>query len=72
MHQSPYAFCNGMASGNFSTLGPTEIRVLTADVGGSFGMKSGVQPEYALVAWAARQVATTGAFDLRSHRGFPQ
>src|SRR5262249_54858780 len=32
-----------------------DIRVLTADVGGSFGMKSGVQAEYALVAWAARK-----------------
>src|SRR4029079_11036223 len=35
---------------------PTDIRVLTVDVGGSFGMKSGVQPEYVLVAWAARKV----------------
>jgi carbon-monoxide dehydrogenase large subunit len=54
-HQSPYALRNGMASGNFN-IKPTEIRVLTADVGGSFGMKSGVQPEYALVAWAARKL----------------
>ncbi len=54
-HQSPYNLRNGMANGNFN-IKPTDIRVLTADVGGSFGMKSGVQPEYALVAWAARKL----------------
>ena len=54
-HQSPYNLRNGMANGNFN-IKPTDIRVLTADVGGSFGMKSGVQAEYALVAWAARKV----------------
>jgi aerobic carbon-monoxide dehydrogenase large subunit len=54
-HQSPYNLRNGMASGNFN-IKPTDIRVLTIDVGGSFGMKSGVQAEYALVAWAARKM----------------
>ncbi|MEJ0019601.1 MAG: xanthine dehydrogenase family protein molybdopterin-binding subunit [Acetobacteraceae bacterium] len=54
-HQSPYNLRNGMANGNFN-IKPTEIRVLAGDVGGSFGMKSGVQPEYALVAWLARRL----------------
>ena len=54
-HQSPYNLRNGMANGNFN-IKPTDIRVLTEDVGGSFGMKSGVQPEYVLVAWAARKM----------------
>jgi aerobic carbon-monoxide dehydrogenase large subunit len=54
-HQSPYNLRNGMANGNFN-IKPTDIRVLCDDVGGSFGMKSGVQPEYALVAWAARKM----------------
>ena len=54
-HQSPYNLRNGMANGNFN-IKPTDIRVLTVDVGGSFGMKSGVQAEYALVAWAARRM----------------
>jgi hypothetical protein len=53
-HQSPYNLRNGMANGNFN-IKPTDIRILAADVGGSFGMKSGVQAEYALVAWAARK-----------------
>jgi carbon-monoxide dehydrogenase large subunit len=54
-HQSPYNLRNGMANANFN-IPPTEIRVLAADVGGSFGMKSGVHQEVVLVAWAARKL----------------
>src|SRR5271165_278302 len=54
-HQSPYNLRNGMANGNFN-IKPTDIRVLAVDVGGSFGMKSGVQAEYVLIAWAARRL----------------
>jgi carbon-monoxide dehydrogenase large subunit len=53
-HQSPFALRNGMANGNFK-IAPTDIRVLAADVGGSFGMKSGIHQEVVLVAWAARR-----------------
>jgi carbon-monoxide dehydrogenase large subunit len=54
-HQSPFALRNGMAGGNFG-LKPTDIRVLADDVGGSFGMKSGVHQEVVLAAWAARRL----------------
>ena len=54
-NQSPFNLRNGMANGNFS-IPPTDIRVLPGDVGGSFGMKSGVQQEVVLVAWAARKL----------------
>jgi carbon-monoxide dehydrogenase large subunit len=54
-HQSPFNLRNGMANGNFN-IKPTDIRVVCEDVGGSFGMKSGVQPEYVLAAWAARKL----------------
>jgi carbon-monoxide dehydrogenase large subunit len=54
-HQSPFALRNGMASGNFQVK-PTDIRVIPGDVGGSFGMKSGVHLESVLVAWAARRL----------------
>ncbi len=53
--QSPYPLRNGLAQNHFG-LEPNEIRVLPGDVGGSFGMKSGVQQEYALVCWAARKL----------------
>ena len=33
------------------------FRVVTGDMGGSFGMKGAFYPEYALVAWAARRLA---------------
>jgi carbon-monoxide dehydrogenase large subunit len=32
------------------------LRVLTAEVGGSFGMRNGVYPELVLVLWAARRI----------------
>ncbi|HET6608058.1 MAG TPA: xanthine dehydrogenase family protein molybdopterin-binding subunit [Rhodopila sp.] len=54
-HQSPFALRNGMANGNFGCA-PTDIRVVPGDVGGSFGMKSGVHLEPVLVAWAARRL----------------
>ena len=52
--QSPYPLRNGLAQNNLR-LDPKDIHVLVGDVGGSFGMKSGVQQEYALVCWAARK-----------------
>ncbi|MGH7105218.1 MAG: xanthine dehydrogenase family protein molybdopterin-binding subunit [Acetobacteraceae bacterium] len=52
--QAPFGLRNGLAN-NFK-LQPAEIRVIAEDVGGSFGMKAGVQAEYALVAWAARKL----------------
>ena len=52
--QSPYPLRNGLAQNNFK-LEPKQIQVLVGDVGGSFGMKSGVQQEYVLVCWAARK-----------------
>ena len=33
-----------------------KVRVLTPDVGGGFGMKSFVYPEYGMAAWAARRL----------------
>jgi carbon-monoxide dehydrogenase large subunit len=54
-HQSPFNLRNGMARDNFN-IKPTDIRVIPGDVGGSFGMKSGVHVEEVLVSWAARRL----------------
>ena len=54
-NQSPFNLRNGMATGNFG-IPNTDIRVIPGDVGGSFGMKSGVHQEVVLVAWAAREL----------------
>jgi carbon-monoxide dehydrogenase large subunit len=53
-NQSPFNLRNGMANGNFN-IKPTDIRVIPGDVGGSFGMKSGVHLEVVLVSWASRK-----------------
>lgn len=37
-------------------LAPAQVRVLVGDVGGGFGMKTGLYPEDAAVAWCARQL----------------
>jgi len=34
----------------------SDVRVVTGEVGGSFGMKSGIYPELVLVLWAARRL----------------
>ena len=34
----------------------SQLRVITGEVGGSFGMKSGVYPEHVLVLWAAKRL----------------
>ena len=54
-HQSPFNLRNAMAKDNFG-IAPTDIRVIPGDVGGSFGMKSGVHVEEVLVSWAARKL----------------
>src|SRR3954451_3134339 len=36
-------------------LDPAQVRLITPDVGGGFGAKIGADPEYAFVAWLARQ-----------------
>jgi len=54
-HQSPFNLRNGMANGNFNVK-PTDIRVIPGDVGGSFGMKSGVHVEEVFVTWAAKKL----------------
>jgi carbon-monoxide dehydrogenase large subunit len=52
--QMPTAVRNGLAD----ELGiPREkVRVLVGDVGGGFGMKTGLYPEYVAVAWCARSL----------------
>ncbi len=47
----------------------SHMHVVTAEVGGSFGMKSGVYPEVVLVLWAARRLGPAGEVDVRPPRG---
>ena len=51
---------------------PEQARVVMHDVGGNFGTRGGFNPEFALVAWAARRVGRAGQMDLRAQRVFLQ
>ncbi|MGH7056754.1 MAG: xanthine dehydrogenase family protein molybdopterin-binding subunit, partial [Acetobacteraceae bacterium] len=53
--QSPFGLRNALAEHIFRT-DPSAIRVIAGDVGGSFGMKAGVEVEYALVCWATKKL----------------
>ena len=53
--QGPYPLRNRLAADVFR-IDPSQIRVIAPDVGGSFGMKSGVYREETVVLWAARRL----------------
>ena len=53
--QGPYPLRSRLAADVFR-IDPSRIRVIAPDVGGSFGMKSGVYREDAVVLWAARRL----------------
>ncbi len=48
----------------------SRLRVVTGDVGGSFGMRSGVYPEHALVLWAARRLGRPVKWTSDRREGF--
>ena len=53
-HQSPHVLRNTLCA--LFGLGRKDLRVIAGDVGGSFGMKSGLLREETLVFWAARRM----------------
>jgi carbon-monoxide dehydrogenase large subunit len=48
----------------------SQVRVVTADVGGSFGMRSGLYPEMVLVLWAARRLGRPVKWASDRREGF--
>src|SRR2546425_2568651 len=48
----------------------SHLRVVTGEVGGSFGMKSGVYPEVVLVLWAARRLGRPVKWTSDRREGF--
>jgi len=48
----------------------SHLRVITGEVGGSFGMKSGVYPEHVLVLWAARRLGRPVKWTSDRREGF--
>ncbi len=52
-HQNPHSLRGGIAQATGQD--PSRVHVMIGDVGGSFGMKSGLHQEVVLTAWAARK-----------------
>jgi len=48
----------------------SHLRVVTADVGGSFGMRSGLYPEMVLVLWASRRLGRPVKWTSDRREGF--
>src|SRR5262249_56164771 len=46
------------------------VRCVTADVGGGFGSKIRVYPEYVALAWAARRLGRPGEWTASRSEGF--
>jgi carbon-monoxide dehydrogenase large subunit len=46
------------------------VRVITRDLGGSFGARNNLYPEFALVAWAARRVRRPVKWTCERHEAF--
>lgn len=54
-HQSPHQLRNALANSIFK-VAPEDIHVTIGEVGGSFGMKSGLHLEVVLCGWAAKKL----------------
>ena len=46
---------------------PSQVRVITPDVGGAFGAKFGADPEHAVVAWVARRLGRAARWAENRH-----
>ncbi len=67
-HQNPHSLRTGIAQAIGEA--PDKVHVKIGDVGGSFGMKSGVHQEVALTAWAAHKFARPVLWNSDRNEGF--
>ena len=67
--QGPYLLRSILAEQVFK-VPQSHLRVVTGDVGGSFGMRSGMYPELALVLWAARRLSRPVKWTSDRREGF--
>ena len=49
---------------------PEQVRVLMADIGGNFGTRGMIYPEFAAVAWAARKLGRPVKWIIERHESF--
>src|SRR5713226_369926 len=67
--QGPYLLRSILAEQVFK-VPQSHLRVVTGDVGGSFGMRSGVYPEHVLVLWAAKRLGRPVKWTSDRREGF--
>jgi carbon-monoxide dehydrogenase large subunit len=67
--QGPHGVRNALADQVFR-VPQSQVRVVTGEVGGSFGMRNGVYPEMGLVLWAARRLGRPVAWTSTRREGF--
>jgi aerobic carbon-monoxide dehydrogenase large subunit len=67
--QGPWAIRQQLAGAIFK-VPMSSIRVVTKDVGGSFGMRSGLYPELILVMWAAKRLGRPVKWVSERQEGF--
>ncbi len=67
--QMPHGLKQDLAEGVLR-VPPGNVRVLVADVGGSFGIKNALYPEQALLLWASRRIGRTIAWIGERGDGF--
>ena len=68
--QRPHAW-RATLSKNLFHVRESQIRFVTGDLGGSFGMKGAIYPEVPLVAWAAKQLDRPVKWRCERSEGFP-
>ena len=67
--QGPYLL-RSILSEQIFKVPQSHLRVVTGDVGGSFGMRSGMYPELALVLWASRRLSRPVKWTSGRSEGF--
>ncbi len=67
--QTPHRLRDTLAN-DILKVSPERIHVISADIGGAFGMKNNVFPEQALVLWAAKKLGRTVAWRSSRIEGF--
>ena len=69
--QMPSGVRNTLVRRDARPAAPTGVRVMVGDVGGGFGMKTGIYPEDVVVACCALHAAAAGEVGGRAQRGIP-
>ena len=67
--QRPWAWRTALCR-NLFKIPETKLRLVTGDMGGSFGMKGAIYPEIPLVAWASKRVGRPVKWRCERSEGF--